>query len=123
MSLIPGYFCGFNIPDSSSREARLIQRKGIAFIDKKKSGSEISELELKLLPHVLSIIEKNCDFATFHKIMMTWNFPYLFLNQHPDRIIHELREKIMSIERENASLKRFLEVKEQDLTNLKRQKM
>lgn len=117
------------MPHSTSREAQLIQRKVIAFMDEKKDGSEISSLDLKLMPNVLSIIEKNCDFATFHKIMMTWNFPQLFANPHPKRIIKELREQLQAVDsevqrarKENTDLQRLLEAKDREIAKLKRQK-
>ena len=74
------------------------------------------------MPRVLSIIEKNCSFATFHKIMMTWNSPQLFANPHPARVIKELRLELEMARKENESLKRCLKEKEQENEMLQKQR-
>ena len=118
------------VTEASTREAHLIRRKVIAFIDEKKDGGELASLDLKLMPQVLSIIRENCSFDVFHKIMMTWHFPQLFANPSPQRVIRELQEKVMVLEgevvssrKENEVLKRFLDAKDVEIETLKKQKM
>lgn len=124
-----GYFCGLKLQNDASRRDLLIKRKVIAFIDEKKNGQELANLDLKLMPRVLSIIEKNCSFPTFHKVMMTWNFPQLFSNPHPERVIRDLRAKLEVLERklqmerkENEGLKRCVCEKEQEIEMLQKRK-
>lgn len=116
--------------DISSREAHIMRRKVIAFVEEKKDGGELASLDLKLMPRVLSIIGKNCSFDIFHKIMTTWHFPQLFANPSPQKVIKELQEKVMVLEgevvstnEENEALKRFLHAKEQEIKMLKRRKL
>jgi hypothetical protein len=99
----------------ASREANIMRRKIIAFIDDKKHGEELASLDIKLMPRVLKTIQANCSFATFHKVMTTWNFPKLLENPSPQQIIRDLRLQVESLEgevqitkEENDRLKRSI---------------
>jgi phage shock protein A len=79
-----------------------------------------------MMPYILSLIGRTCDFSTFHAVMTTWNFPQLFMNPPPEKIIRELREQLEYLQnerqvmhQENENLRRSMLQMEQEIGKLK----
>ncbi len=114
------------MPDVPSRKDHLLKKKVIAFIDEKRHGQELSNVDLKMMPHILSMVSKKCKLSTFHAIMKTWNFPQLFAQPHSQKVISDLRDQLKVLEHEmqltkeeNDILKRTIEEKEQEIKAMK----